>query len=189
VFAGGAEAGVCTAARSAGDGFQLLTPTNFGANHLVGGPGRFLVLPGPGGRAPDRGSPQGRCEEPAFPAALVPRKSRGPAGRHTGMDVRLGGALKPGHAPGTGTGTPSSGYPHRSLAPIPVRYASVDTATTRFTALQGDTFLDREETPRQRENSQPTERIRRVWQVLGSNQRRLSRRFYRSLPPSDRHAT
>jgi hypothetical protein len=35
--------------------------------------------------------------------------------------------------------------------------------------------------PRQRENSQLAGRFRRWWQVMGSNQRRLSRRFYRPL--------
>ena len=42
----------------------------------------------------------------------------------------------------------SSVHAHRSLAPIPVRYASVATATQRSTALQGDTPRDRDETPR-----------------------------------------
>ena len=87
---------------------------------------------------------------PAFPAALVPGKSRGPPGGHTGMDARLGGKRQARARPGTGTGTPSSGYPHRSLAPIPVRYASVDTATQRPTALQGDTYWDTDEMARQR---------------------------------------
>jgi hypothetical protein len=64
----------------------------------------------------------------------------------------------------------------------PVRYASVDTATQGPTARQGDTRWDREETARQHENSQLPGRFRGWWQVLGSNQRRLSRRFYR--PPS-----
>jgi hypothetical protein len=48
----------------------------------------------------------------------------------------------------------------------PVRHASVDIATQRSTALQGDTPRDREETARQRENSQPAGRFRRWWQVL-----------------------
>jgi hypothetical protein len=61
---------------------------------------------------------------------------------------------------------------------MPVRYASVDTATQRPTALQGDTRWDREETARQRENLQLAGRLRRQWHLLGSNQRRLSRRFY-----------
>jgi hypothetical protein len=116
---------------------------------------------------------------PAFPAALVPGKSRGPAGGHMRMHARLGGKRQARDAPGMGTGTPSNGYPHRSLAPIAVRYASVDTATQCPTALQGDTRRDREETPRQHEISQLAGRFRSVWQVLGSNQRRLSRRFYR----------
>jgi hypothetical protein len=123
---------------------------------------------------------------PAFPAALAPGKSRGPAGGHMRMHARLGGKRQARDAPGMGTGTPSSGYPHRSLAPIPVRYASVDTATQCPTALQGDTRRDREETPRQHEISQLAGRFRSVWQVLGSNQRRLSRRFYRPLSPSAR---
>jgi hypothetical protein len=35
--------------------------------------------------------------------------------------------VKPEHA-GSGAGIPSSGYAHRPQAPIPGRYASVDTA-------------------------------------------------------------
>ena len=71
------------------------------------------------------------------------------------------------------TPTVLTGHEHK-----PVRYTSVDTAARRSTALQDDTRRDREETARQRENSQLAGRFRRWWQVLGSNQRRLSRRFY-----------
>ncbi len=115
----------------------------------------------------------------------------------TGSRIRLNGLLilltVPGHCPGTGPEALRAGSGQsadrasgalaasRSLAPIPVRYASVDPATQRPTALQGDTRRDKEETPRQHENSQLAGRLRRWWQVLGSNQRRLSRRFY-SLP-------
>jgi hypothetical protein len=42
----------------------------------------------------------------------------------------------------------------------PVRYMSVDTATRRSTALQGDTWRDREETARIAENSQLAGRFR-----------------------------
>ncbi len=63
------------------------------------------------------------------------------------MDARLGGKRQARDTPGTGTGTPSSGYPHRSLAPIPVRYMSVDTATRRPAALQGDTRRDKGKRP------------------------------------------
>ena len=45
---------------------------------------------------------------------------------------------------------------------------------------------DREKTARLAENSQLPGRFRRWWQVLGSNQRRLSRRFYRPLPLATR---
>ena len=38
-----------------------------------------------------------------------------------------------------------------------------------------------------RENSQLAGRFRRWWQVLGSNQRRLSRRFYSPLLPAPPH--
>ena len=71
---------------------------------------------------------------------------------------------------------------HRpSWGPDPVRHTSVDTATQRPTATQGDVPRDREETARIAENCQLAGRLRRWWQVLGSNQRRLSRRLYR--PP------
>ena len=73
----------------------------------------------------------------------------------------------------------ADGPPHRSHPTDAVRYVSVDTATQRPTALQGDTWRDREETARLAESSQLAGRFPRVWQVLGSNQRRLSRRFYR----------
>jgi hypothetical protein len=113
-----------------------------------------------------------------LPAASSPGKSRGPPGGHMRMHARRDGKRQARAPPGTGTGTPSSGYPHRSLAPIPVRHTSVNPATQRPTALLGDTPRDRGETPRQHENSQLAGRFRRVWQVMGSNQRRLSRRFY-----------
>jgi hypothetical protein len=68
----------------------------------------------------------------------------------------------------------SSVHAHRSLAGIPVRYVSVDTATPRPTATQDDTRQDRAETARIAEDSQLAGRLRRWWQVLGSNQPRLS---------------
>src|SRR5487761_1037564 len=82
----------------------------------------------------------------------------------------------------------SSVHAYRSLARVPVRYVSVDTATRGSTALQGDTCRDREETARIAENSQLAGRFRRWWQVLGSNQRRLSRRFYSTLAPPEPYA-
>ena len=52
--------------------------------------------------------------------------------------------------------------------------------------LQTDTWRDKKETARRAAFPQPAGRFPRVWQVLGSNQRRLSRRFYR--PPQLRSA-
>jgi hypothetical protein len=97
--------------------------------------------------------------------------------------------VKPKHA--TGTARPWLSVESRRCTPTalvartPVRYMSVDTATRRSTALQGDTRRDREETARIAKNSQLAGRFPRVWQVLGSNQRRLSRRFYSPLTPPE----
>ena len=65
---------------------------------------------------------------------------------------------------------------------------SVATATQRSTAAQGDTRRDKNETARIAENSQLAGRFPRVWQVLGSNQRRLSRRFYSPSLLAEAHA-
>ena len=109
------------------------------------------------------------------------------ADEHTGMHTRLRGALK---QPVRGRPWKTSGYTDRASGTRPVRHASVDTATSRSAALQGDTRRDREETPRQHEISQLAGRFRRWWQVMGSNHRRLSRRFtalscYSRLMPPD----
>jgi hypothetical protein len=111
----------------------------------------------------------------------------GSAARRRGTHARLSGSPQPGNAP---SGRPVRGRPwktsgvHRpSCGPDPVRYASVDTATHRRTGTHTDTWRDKTETARQRENTQLAGRFPRVWQVLGSNQRRLSRRFYSPLAP------
>jgi hypothetical protein len=46
-------------------------------------------------------------------------------GGHTGMHARLSGAHQARTRPGSGTGPLSSGYAHRSLPLVPVRYSSV----------------------------------------------------------------
>ena len=127
---------------------------------------------------------------PAFPGRPAPGKSPGPAGRVYG-DARLTQRFMSSR--NTRPGRPVRGCPwkadgaHRpSWRPDAVRYMSVDTATRRRAALQGDTQRDREETARIAEASQLAGRFRRWWQVLGSNQRRLSRRFYRPLPLATR---
>ena len=84
----------------------------------------------------------------------------------------------------------ADGYTDRAIGTDAVRYTSVDTARYRLTVTHGDTRRDKKETARLAENSQLAGRFRRWWQVLGSNQRRLSRRFYTpsllaELPPAD----
>jgi len=123
-----------------------------------------------------------------LPAALIPEDHNGPSG-HTGMHSRVGGARQAEKSAANGarpwpsveTPTVRTDRPH---GPAPVRYASVDTATCRAMALRDDTGRYNRETAHVAENSQLVGRFRWWWQVLGSNQRRLSRRFYRPLATS-----
>src|SRR5690348_6455785 len=55
------------------------------------------------------------------------------------------------------------------------------TAMHRPIVTRTDTHRDEKETARRAAFPQPGGRFRWWWQVLGSNQRRLSRRFYRPL--------
>jgi hypothetical protein len=75
----------------------------------------------------------------------------------------------------------TSGSTDRSFGPDAVRYMSVTIATPCPTAAHDDTRRDKKETARRAAFPQRAGRFRRWWQVLGSNQRRLSRRFY-SVP-------
>jgi len=100
------------------------------------------------------------------------------------MHALLGAARQAGkHATSAARPWPSAEKPtmrtDRPDGIAAIRYVSVDNATHRLTA-----------TRRQEGNGppgafpQPTGRFHWWWQVLGSNQRRLSRRFYRpSLLP------
>jgi len=101
--------------------------------------------------------------------------------------VRLGGAgrarTRRCPSPSVAVRKTADGAHRPSWDTNSVRYTSVDTATQRSTARQDDTRRDRAETARIAENSQLAGRLRRWWQVLGSNQRRLSRRFYSTLAP------
>src|SRR6266567_7046705 len=110
--------------------------------------------------------------DPADGAPSSQRSAEHPASWHrfsapTGTRDRRGPSVAVRGKPTVHTDRPSGRTP------------SVDTATQRPAAPQGDTWRDREETARIAGNSQPGGRFRRWWQVLGSNQRRLSRRFYR----------
>src|SRR5512135_1970203 len=72
----------------------------------------------------------------------------------------------------------ASGAVNRWLGPDSVRHMSVTTATQRLTAAHHETRRDKTQKAREARYPQLTGRFRRWWQVLGSNQRRLSRRFY-----------
>src|SRR6266705_5547215 len=76
----------------------------------------------------------------------------------------------------------SSGSVNLWLRPDSVRHMSVTTAMQGLTAAHHDTQRDKRKKAREPGYAQATGRFRRWWQVLGSNQRRLSRRFYRPLP-------
>jgi hypothetical protein len=70
---------------------------------------------------------------------------------------------------------------NRLLRPESVRHMSVTTAMQGLTATHHDTRRDSSKDAPEAGNTQLTGHFRRWWQVLGSNQRRLSRRFYRAL--------
>ena len=70
---------------------------------------------------------------------------------------------------------------NRLLGPDSVRYMSVTTAMQGLTAAHHDTQRDSSKTAREPRYTQAKGCFCRWWQVLGSNQRRLSRRFYRPL--------
>jgi len=125
-----------------------------------------------------------RTAVPAISAPALPRPPRkitGSPGGHTGdarsTQRRASSRNALPTRPVRGRPWKADGYADRPGGPDAVRYMSVDTATQGTTALQGDTRRDKKKTARIAENSQLSGRFPRVWQVLGSNQRRLSRRF------------
>ena len=79
--------------------------------------------------------------------------------------------------------TPPGRFHDRGRCPLYVR-AQLETAGLSWT--QRDLAAPKA-TARETGNSQLTRRFRRWWQVLGSNQRRLSRRFYRPPIPTHRN--
>ena len=72
----------------------------------------------------------------------------------------------------------ASGSVNRLLRPDSVRHMSVTTAMQGHTTAHHDTQRDNSRAAREPGYAQATGRLCRWWQVLGSNQRRLSRRFY-----------
>ncbi len=75
----------------------------------------------------------------------------------------------------------ASGSVNRWLGPDSVRHMSVTTAIQRLTVAHHDTRRDNSKKAREPGYAQATGPFRWWWQVLGSNQRRLSRRFYSHL--------
>ena len=80
-----------------------------------------------------------------------------------------------------------SGSVNRLLRPDSVRHMSVTTAMQGLTAAHHGTQWDCSKAAREPGYAQAMGRFRRWWQVLGSNQRRLSRRFYRTPIPTHRN--
>jgi hypothetical protein len=67
---------------------------------------------------------------------------------------------------------------NRLLRPESVRHMSVTTATRGLTTAHHETRRHNNKKARKTGKTQLTGYLCRWWQVLGSNQRRLSRRFY-----------
>jgi hypothetical protein len=81
---------------------------------------------------------------------------------------------------------------NRLLRPDSVRHMSVTTAMQGLTSEHHDTQRDNSKAAREPGYAQATGHFRRWWQVLwrqvlGSNQRRRSRRFYRPVLPTHRN--
>ena len=152
-----------------------------------GSPGP-LRPPGHGHALPHRPGHQRTClPRPAPRPEKPPRAADG----HTGMHTRLSAARQAGkHAVSAARPWPSVKQPtvctDRDGGRIP---SAMRPWTPRHSGLQRHkvTHAGTEETARTAENSRLAGRFRRWWQVLGSNQRRLSRRFYRPLSSRPSH--
>src|ERR1039457_4102857 len=73
----------------------------------------------------------------------------------------------------------ASGYANRSFRPDAVRYMTVTTTMHRPTVTHNETCRDKKKRAAGPRFRSQEGRFHSWWQVLGSNQRRLSRRFYR----------
>jgi len=120
-------------------------------------------------------------------STVPPRPGRYPRADpvgHAWADCRVTNHLR---GPGGDGGPPKSrrsGSVNRSSCPDSVRHMTVTTAMQGLTAAHRETQRDNIKAARRPRYAQATGRFRRWWQVLwwqalGSNQRRLSRRFYR----------
>jgi hypothetical protein len=82
---------------------------------------------------------------------------------------------------------PASAAPDRFMIAHAVRYMSVHSRKQPDSDGRTGTLPLGNSTAREPEASQLTGRFRRWWQVMDSNQRRLSRRFYRPFIPTHRN--
>src|SRR5450432_3568713 len=105
-------------------------------------------------------------------------RSRGPCAdpdlRPTGD---LSGARRARHRRQPQRNPGASGAVNRLLGPDSVRHMSVTTATQRLTAARQETRRHSNKKAREAGYTQLTGYLRRWWQVLGSNHRRLRRWF------------
>ena len=166
------------------------------SGHRAARHGAVLVFHPGGGDAPGhplRGASvrwRGPIRQPA-PAAGPNKASPPPGASRTAKNrpAGMGGGVR---RPGNGTKRvrigEASGFAHRSFRPDAVHHMYATTATRRPAVTHPDTWRDEKETARRAAFPQPGGRFRRWWQVLGSNQRRLSRRFYSPLPPPESYA-
>jgi hypothetical protein len=145
--------------------------------------GRGSVASHPQRRRCDRSGTSGPASGGRTGGTRLPADLATGAGRAQELPVtsRLQRAL---HRPDDYPCQGASGSVNRCFCPDAVRHVSVTIAIQRPAAAHRDTRRDISQTPRAPENPQATGRFRWWWQVLGSNQRRLSRRFYRETAVS-----
>jgi hypothetical protein len=103
-------------------------------------------------------------------------------GRMTDGDSRGNDRQRSLRSSGTHERIEPSGSVNRSSCPDSVRHMSVTTAMQGHTAAHHETQRDNSKAAHEPGYAQATGHFRRWWQVLGSNQRRLSRRFCRYPP-------
>src|ERR1017187_1560978 len=137
----------------------------------------------------------GTADPAACPAAGTNKTSPPPSASRTpeNRTARMRGM----HQPDDQSGRPykgtkrarigkGSGYTHRWFGRNADSFLYVDSAMHRPAVTPPDTNRDKKKTAARAAFPQRAGRFPRVWQVLGSNQRRLSRRFYRPLPLATR---
>ena len=119
-----------------------------------------------------------RTARPSAAAAPAPPRRCRPPGRASCRHRTSRQDTTSFNGPVRGRPWKADGVPDRATGPDAVRYTSVHTATHQPTVTRHETQRDKKQNGPAGAFPQPGGRFRRWWQVLGSNQRRLSRRFY-----------